>query len=90
MPVTDASLYIDLGGPDGNAFFIMAKAKAEMQRAGANKEVIDEYLSLATSGDYEHLLKVTADYLHFDFSVPSEDWDDYCDSCGNDIYECEC
>ena len=35
-----------------------------LKRAGADKEYIDEYLSEATSGDYNHLLTVSMEYVN--------------------------
>lgn len=57
---------IDLSGPEGNAFYLMAVVKKTFQRSGApelGKQIIDEM----TKGDYEHLLKTFELYLgdHF-------------------------
>ena len=54
---------VRLVGHDGNAFSIMGRVKQALKRAGADKEYIDEYLSEATSGDYDHLLMVSMGYV---------------------------
>ncbi len=54
---------VELIGEDGNAFSIMAHVKQSLRRAGADKEYIDKYLKEATSGDYDHLLVVSMEYV---------------------------
>ncbi len=54
---------VKLTGRDGNAFSIMGRVKQALKRAGADKEYIDEYLSKATSGDYDNLLVVSMGYV---------------------------
>jgi len=54
---------VKLISQDGNAFSIMGRVKQALKRAGADKEYIDEYLSEATSGDYDHLLVVSMEYV---------------------------
>ena len=54
---------VKLIGQDGNAFAIMGRVKKALRRAGADKEYIDKYLSEATSGDYDHLLVVSMEYV---------------------------
>lgn len=54
---------VKLIGHDGNAFSIMGRVKQALIRAGADKEYIDQYLSEATSGDYDHLLAVSMEYV---------------------------
>ncbi len=49
---------------DGNAFSIMGNIKRALKHAGADKEYIDKYISEATSGDYNHLLAVSMDYVN--------------------------
>lgn len=57
---------VKLVGHDGNAFSIMGRVKLALKRAGADKEYVDEYLNQATSGDYDHLLAVTMEYVEVD------------------------
>jgi hypothetical protein len=54
---------VKLIGLDGNAFSILGRVKQALRRAGADKEYIDQYLSEATSGDYDHLLAVSMGYV---------------------------
>ena len=60
-PITKPT--VKLVGEDGNAFSIMAHVKQALRRAGADKEYIDKYLNAATSGDYDHLLVVSMEYV---------------------------
>ena len=53
-----SEIIIDLTGPDGNAFALMAYAKTFARRLGWNAEEIDELIKKMTSGDYENLLQV--------------------------------
>jgi hypothetical protein len=55
---------VKLIGQDGNAFSIMGNVKRALKRASADKEYIDEYLKEATSGDYNHLLNVSMQYVN--------------------------
>jgi hypothetical protein len=54
---------VKLIGLDGNAFSILGRVKQALSRVGAEKEYIDQYLSEAISGDYDHLLAVTMEYV---------------------------
>ena len=54
---------VNLIGHDGNAFSIMGCVKQALKRAGADKEYIDQYLSEATSEDYDNLLVVSMGYV---------------------------
>jgi len=55
---------VKLIGQDGNAFAIMGRIKQALKGAGADKEYIDKYISEATSGDYDHLLAVSMEYVN--------------------------
>jgi len=54
---------VKLIGHDGNAFSIMGCVRKALMRSGADKEYIDQYLSEATSSDYDHLLFVSMEYV---------------------------
>ena len=54
---------VKLIGEDGNAFAIMGSIKQALRRTGADQEYIDKYLGEATSGDYDHLLAVSMEYV---------------------------
>jgi len=55
---------VKLIGQDGNAFLILGRVKQALKSAGADKEYIDQYISKATSGDYNHLLAVSMEYVN--------------------------
>ena len=53
-------IVIDLTGPDGNAFALMANAQNLAKQLGFNgKEIVDEM----TTGDYENLISVFDKYF---------------------------
>lgn len=52
----------DLVGIDGNAFSVMAYVSRALKTEGL-KELVAEYQSKATSGDYNNLLAVSLDYI---------------------------
>ena len=54
---------VELVGQDGNAFSIMGRVTSAMKRAGVDREIINEYQREAMSGDYNHLLQVTMEYV---------------------------
>ena len=49
---------------NGNAFSVMGLVKKALKHAGADKEYVDKYLNAATSGDYDHLLVVSMEYVN--------------------------
>jgi len=57
---------IDLEGPDGNAFYILGIITRELKAAGATAEQVTEFNTDATSGDYDHLLAVCANWVTFE------------------------
>lgn len=59
MNVKFPNITVKLLGEDGNAFVILGKTKKALQKAGVNKNDIDEYMNEAMSGDYDNLLIVT-------------------------------
>ena len=62
---TQKELVIDLTGPDGNAFALMAYAKRLAEQLGMNYHVIIDEMK---QGDYEHLVK-TFDFHLGDYVV---------------------
>ena len=56
MKMKYPNIIVQLIGFDGNAFFILGKCLREMKRAGLSKEVQDEFMKEATSGNYDNLL----------------------------------
>ena len=61
MPKTNVT--VPLLEIDGNAFAIMGTVARAMRRAGVDPKIIDQYRAEATSGDYDHLLQVTMEYV---------------------------
>jgi len=54
---------LTLVGESGNAFAILGKARKVAREAGWEKEKIDKFMSEATSGNYDHLLKTCFEYF---------------------------
>jgi len=54
---------VKLTGNDGNAFAIMGRIQRALKKNGADREYIDQYLSKAMSGNYDHLLAVSMEYV---------------------------
>ena len=55
---------VKLTEKNGNAFAVMGLVKNALKHAGADKEYIEKYLNAATSGDYDHLLVVSMEYVN--------------------------
>ena len=51
---------VQLSGEDGNAMSIMARTRRALLDAGVPPSEVSAYLDDAMSGDYEHVLAVTA------------------------------
>ena len=62
---TQKESVIDLTGPDGNAFALMAYAKRLAEQLGMNYHVIIDEMK---QGDYEHLVK-TFDFHFGDYVI---------------------
>ncbi len=54
---------VELVGRDGNAFLILGRVMKALKRGGATPEEVQEYLDEAKSGDYNHLLATTMDWV---------------------------
>jgi hypothetical protein len=52
----------DLLNCDGNAFAIMGAVSKALRKAGQGDKV-DQYMTEAKSGDYDHLLQVSLRYV---------------------------
>ena len=55
---------VNLVGEDGNAFFILGKVKKALRKFGCSNEYIDNYITDATSSDYNHLIQTTMEYVN--------------------------
>ena len=63
MPKYD-NITVRLVGEDGNAFAIMGKVQQALKSEGVSKDEINEYLNNAMSGDYDHLLRTTMEWVN--------------------------
>ena len=57
------SVSVPLIGQDGNAFAILGSVQRALRKAGASKDEINQYMQEAMSGDYNHLLSTTMDWV---------------------------
>ena len=57
-------VYVDLLNIDSNAFSIIGTTRAALRRAGATSEELDEFMSEATDGDYDHLLRTVIQWVN--------------------------
>lgn len=62
MP-SPAKPQVRLVGEDGNAFAILGRVIRALREAGYSAEEIGRYQAEATSGDYDHLLRVTLEWV---------------------------
>ncbi len=62
MPKYD-DIEVQLAGQDGNAFMILGRVSGAISRT-YGKEAATEYTNEAMAGDYDNLLRVTAEYVH--------------------------
>ncbi len=54
---------VQLTGHDGNAFGILARVCRALTDNGVDSQDVNAYQAEATSGDYEHLLLVTSQWV---------------------------
>lgn len=54
--VKHPEITVQLVGKNGNAFYILGLCKSAMERNHLPQNEIDQFMSEATSGDYNHLL----------------------------------
>lgn len=54
---------VELVGHDGNAYAIMGAVRRALRRAG-HHDAVSTYTDEATSGDYDHLLQVTMQWVN--------------------------
>lgn len=59
------NIKVKLLGRDGNAFAIMG-AVIKALKKGGRPELVGEYQEKATSGDYDHLLAVTQEFVEIE------------------------
>lgn len=49
---------VELVGQDGNAFAVLGSVLYALRKAGVSKDERDQFVSEATAGDYDNLLRV--------------------------------
>ena len=54
---------VQLVGTDGNAFAWLGKVQKALKEAEVSKEEIDSFFNEATSGDYNHLLRICMEWV---------------------------
>jgi len=54
---------LELMGNDGNAFAVMGAVTSALRKAGRTNEEVHEYQSQAMSGDYNHLLAISMQWV---------------------------
>ena len=64
MKEPDIKPTVKLIDTNGNAFAIIGRVRDALKKAGADNEYVRRYMDEAMSGDYDHLLGVTMDYVH--------------------------
>jgi len=57
---------VSLIGEDGNAFNILSTVRKELKAHGLSKDEIDSYMEEATSGNYDHLLYTTSEWVNIE------------------------
>ena len=63
MPKTN--IHVELTGHDGNAFAILGKVRKALEREGS-RELAEQFMKEAQSGDYDHLLMTVMEYVEVD------------------------
>jgi len=63
MKKPDIKPTVKLIDTDGNAFSIIGRVRDALTKAGADREYVQKYQTEAMSGDYDHLLCVTMEYV---------------------------
>lgn len=60
--MSKTNIRVKLIGEDGNAMSILARVRKAL-KDGGRKELVDEFITEATSGDYDHLLATVMEYV---------------------------
>lgn len=62
-PIKHPEIAVTLVGGDGNAFAILGSVTQALKRAGVPQEEVDQFMTEATSGDYDHLLQTAMTWV---------------------------
>lgn len=68
-------VYVPLVGEDGNAFSIMGRVSKALRRAGYG-DAVKPYMDEAMSGDYDNLLRVTAQTVNVGNDPEADEYED--------------
>jgi hypothetical protein len=60
------NIHVQLVGQDGNAFMVLGLCQRAAQKGGLSKAEIDEFMTEAKSGDYNHLLATCMAWFDID------------------------
>ena len=60
--VSKTNIKVKLIGEDGNAFFILGKVREALIKNG-RKDLVEEFMKEAQSGNYDHLLATVMEYV---------------------------
>lgn len=63
VPVPDTKPKLKLSGKDGNAFSILGRARRKAEDADWTDEQIEAFTTLATAGNYDHVLQTCIQYF---------------------------
>ena len=55
---------VPLSGEDGNAMFIIGRARRIARRADVSKEELDQFTNEAMSGDYDNVLQTVMKWFN--------------------------
>lgn len=64
MTIKFPDITVPLSGQDGNAFFIIGRVMRALKASGHSREVCDQFMVEATSGDYDHVLRTTMRWVN--------------------------
>ena len=65
MPKTN--IKVKLIGEDGNAFFSLGKVREALIKNG-RKDLVEEFMKEAQSGNYDHLLATVMEYVEVEYN----------------------
>jgi hypothetical protein len=58
------NITVELVGRDGNVFAILGACNRAMSRAGLTPVQREEFITEATAGDYDHVLRTVMNYFN--------------------------
>lgn len=66
MQIKYPHINVQLIGADGNAFAILGRVSKAMRRGKCTAAQVDDFMTEATSSDYNHLLRTTMKTVSYD------------------------